>query len=175
MFRPGLAGLYRAMSRNLSGDGRTGPIGPVRFAGASSFPLTPEIMVPAAGQGMIGIPSARVMSCFRSCCPCSRMGKVGSCDGRAGAPRRVGWILPDADRRRCASPSEWTLATHRACRPGGRPVLLKRRISGQVSAAFSLGVELGRQLRADSPSPHLPVVGCAGSLAIGAPQRVNVV
>ena len=130
-----------------------GRLGLLRSAGVMVLPLAPEIMVPAGGQGMIGITVRasdvalqELLSVFED----------GESRILATAERA---LLAELDGS-CRTP----IGAYAELLPNGHLQLmglvarvdgsfvLKRRISGQASAAARLGVELGRELRADSPA-----------------------
>ena len=115
-------------------------------------PLDPEAMVPAAGQGIVGItvraedltlrellagiedPEARAVSTAERALLAAL---DGSCRTPIGGHAR---LLPDGRLH----------LTGLVARPDGS-FLLKRSVHGPAASAFSLGATLGAELRADSP------------------------
>jgi hydroxymethylbilane synthase len=116
------------------------------------IPLDPEAMVPAAGQGIIGItvraedvelrellagiedPEARAVSTAERALLAAL---DGSCRTPIGGHAR---LLPDGRLH----------LTGLVARPDGS-FLLKRSVHGPAAEAFRMGAELGSELRADSP------------------------
>jgi hydroxymethylbilane synthase len=133
----------------MAGLHRLGLLG---TAGVLVVPLGPEIMVPSGGQGMIGITVRssdvalqELLSAFEDAdsriLATAERALLAELDGSCRTPiGSYARLLPDG---------RLELAGLVARRDGS--FLLKRSISGQASAAVRLGVELGRELRADSP------------------------
>ena len=123
------------------------------LAPAGGVPLDPEVMVPAAGQGIVGVtvraddvelrellaaiedPEARAVSSAERALLAAL---DGSCRTPIGGHAR---LLPDGRLR----------LTGLVARPDGS-FLLRRSVEGAAAEAVRLGQELGRGLRRDSPA-----------------------
>ena len=115
--------------------------------------LDPEAMVPAAGQGIVGVTvradDTELRELLAAIEDPSRTRRGDRRTGDAGAS----WTVPAARRsaatRGCSPTGELHL-TGLVARADGS-FLLRRTISGPAADAAALGRELGRGLRADSP------------------------
>jgi hydroxymethylbilane synthase len=115
--------------------------------------LDPETMVPAAGQGIVGITVraddtelrellAAIEDREAAAVSTAERALLGALDGSCRTP--IGGharLLPDGELR----------LTGLVARPVGS-FLLKRSLTGPAQAAARIGAELGRSLRADSPT-----------------------
>jgi hydroxymethylbilane synthase len=141
------AGDFAASLLALAGLRRLG------LAAEATVVLDPELMVPAAGQGIVGVTAragdaavlellAAVGDAASATAAAAERALLGELDGSCRTP--IGGhatLLADGEL-------ELTGLVARA--DGG--FLLKRRLRGPASAAAALGTALGRSLRADSPS-----------------------
>ncbi|WP_243634604.1 hydroxymethylbilane synthase [Roseicella frigidaeris] len=141
------SGEFTASLLALAGLKRLG------MAEQAAIVLDPEAMVPAAGQGIVGITVresneelCELLSAIedREAAAVSRAERAflaaldGSCRTPIGGHAR---LLPDGQLH----------LTGLVARPDGS-FLLKRALTGLVKQARELGAELGRSLRADSPA-----------------------
>ncbi|HYZ30944.1 MAG TPA: hydroxymethylbilane synthase [Crenalkalicoccus sp.] len=121
--------------------------------GEATLVLDPEAMVPAAGQGIVGITCREADTELRELLAAiedrearavstAERALLGALDGSCRTP--IGGharLLPDGSLH----------LTGLVARPDGS-FLLKRSVVGQATEAARLGAELGRSLRADSPA-----------------------
>ena len=141
------AGACDASLLALAGMRRLG------LAAEASAVLDPELMVPAAGQGIVGITVRAGDAELRQL-----LAAIEDPEARAVAAAERGMLAvldgscrtPIGGYARVSEDGTLTL-TGLVAREDGS-FLLKRRLSGQVADALAIGEELGYSLRIDSPA-----------------------
>ena len=125
----------------------------LHFPGAIILPLSPDRIVPAAGQGMIAVTVREDGAMLRGL-----LAQAENPDARAIAAAERALLVEL--KGSCRTP----IGSHALLLPQGRlgltglvarpdgSFLLRRSIDGPASDATALGAELGRELRASSPS-----------------------
>ena len=115
--------------------------------------LDPEAMVPAAGQGIVGITVRADDEELRELLAAIEDREAAAVSAAERALlARPGRVLPHADRRPCAALGRRAPAPDRAGGAAGR-VLPAEAVGGRRGGdAARLGAELGRELRRESPS-----------------------